>query len=641
MAAVAPASAIILLPPPWETFHSAEGGMHIVDYAAVGSWIAAAINTVILMALAVICPWWANASHPSPALGSIRRPPVARWFWPALLAAVMTCAALSTPRLTQSLWDDEETSLQNCVLGSYKRIAPEGRLQLMPAGWGDTLFFYDTPNNHVFYNVMARLANSAWRAAAKPGGLQFSEWALRLPAFLAGLGALIVLACLLREIAMPLAGIFAAWILALHPWFNRYCAEARGYTMAMLFICSALLFWRRALLSGQWRWWVLFAAAQVLCLWTWPGALWFFVILNAATPVIAMRGRCVALPHRVLLARWFCCNALAAIVLVQLMAPLVPQLGIYLKDAKNTTKATWHMANSWSYLATGAQWIADETRVPERPEIRSDAKAMPMPVLVALATELFLLAWGAARIVRIGGKPALAGAIAVCGAAALHFLATASARLPVYPQYISWLLPLAVGTGAAGLEGLVMALRRRPLAPMTVPAAIVATFGLFIFITQPARVRGLAAPTEFARESVLLTRPDLNPNSPQNMAIMTAGITDPAYSYDPNLFKVRNFRDLLLLCMQADASGRQLWLNLGHPQNICKHAPITQAFIHNPKVFASHQILRSEVFFTDRMVCRYIPRGIEKVDLTTLLSAEDLRHIRKNAQVSPERYFAK
>ena len=38
------------------------------------------------------------------------------------------------------------------------------------------------------------------------------------------------------------AGALAAWLLALHPWFEKYCAEARGYTLATLLLYAAFFF---------------------------------------------------------------------------------------------------------------------------------------------------------------------------------------------------------------------------------------------------------------------------------------------------------------------------------------------------------------------------------------------------------------
>jgi len=75
--------------------------------------------------------------------------------------------------------------------------------------------------------MLARLANSTWRLAARPEGLQFKEWVLRIPAFLAGLGTLIVLALLLRDLGLPLAGVLSVWVLA-----QLHLADRAGQNLA-------------------------------------------------------------------------------------------------------------------------------------------------------------------------------------------------------------------------------------------------------------------------------------------------------------------------------------------------------------------------------------------------------------------------
>ena len=639
-AAIALSLAVFLQPPPWKVFAQAGDKIRAVDYLIAYSWIAAALNMVILVVLALVCPWWANAPAPSaPSMRGKNKAP--RWFWPAVLAAVAACSALTVPRLTQSLWDDEETSLRFYVLGRHKRSAEDGQIRLKEVRWRETLFLYDTPNNHVLYNTLARVANSAWRAATKPGPLQFAEWALRLPAFLAGLAALIGVAAIFKDIGMPGAGALASWMLALHPWFGKYCAEARGYSMAMLFVCAALLFWRRALISGRWTWWALSALSQVLCLWTWPGALAFFAILNAGTVVVIFSAPGTALPHRTVLSRWFCCNALAGVILMQLMLPLVPQMKAYLAHTPKIHNVAPWSADAGCYLATGSPWSAENPAAPERAEIKSAAADFPQLFAVALAAGTLLVVWGAAEAVKRGGMPGGVAVAAVTGAAVVQILEVAQAHMFVFAWYLAYLLPLFAGAFACGLAALAVSLRKLPLGRLTAPTVVGAAFALFFFVTQPARARGLSCSTEPVRESVLLTRPDLQHGSAQNKAIITVGMTDPPFVYDPNIFWARTTRDLLLLCLQADTQKRPLWLNLGHTWLIRENAPRTQELLDAPAFFADRKILRSEFPHCDRTVMRYVPGSATQADLSRFLDAGDLAHIRENAGVAPEQYFAR
>lgn len=640
-AAAALSLAVVLQPAPWKVFAEAGEKLRVVDFVVAYSWIAAVINIVLLAALAALCPWWARAPRPTPVSSAPRRGVAPPWFWPALLAALTAFTFLTVPRLTQSLWDDEETSLRFYVLGHYKRHKPEGEVRLKEVGWRETFFAYDTPNNHILHNVLARLSNSVWRAITKPRGLQFTEWALRVPAFLAGLSTLVVVALLLKDFGMPFAGVLTAWLLALHPWFDKYAAEARGYTMAMLFVCLALLFWRRALLSGSWLWWVLFALAQTLCLWTWPGALALFVLLNAGTIAVIARGRSVALPRRTVFSRWFCCNALAGIVLIQMMLPLIPQMEEYLAKTPKLNDGILWLANAGCYVATGAPWAAAQIKTPGRPEIRSASEEAPVLFASAMVIGTILLVWGTAKMTRSGKEVALVVVLSTAGALALQIWEIMAANMFVFAWYLIYLLPLITAAVAVGLSGFAESIRRMPLGKIGAPVAVSLVVALFVFVSQPARARGLTHSTEAVRESVLITRPDLDAGSLRNRETMTVGITDPPFCYDPELFWARSTRDLLLLCLQADALQRPLWLNLGYTWSIRELVPLTQKIVQDPTLFTDHQTFLSEFSHCDRLVCRYVPGGASKADLSQYLSPEDIRYIRENARISPEIYFAK
>lgn len=640
IAAAALSLAIILQPPPWRVFADAGEQMRVADYLVAYSWIAAAINIVILAALAVMTRWWSDAPAPVVSPESPVRGLTPRWFWPALLAGVIAAGILAGARLTQSLWDDEETSLRFNVLGRYIRTAPEGEIRLKETPWRNTFFYYDTPNNHVFHNALARVSNSVWRALARPEGLQFKEWALRIPAYVAGLATLVVVALLLRDLGMPLAGVISAWLLALHPWFNKYCAEARGYTLAMLLLYASLIFWRRGLVSGGWKWWALFALCQALCLWTWPGALFFFVLLNLGTLCIAALGWHTALPRRTVLSRWFCVNALAGVALIQLMLPLFPQMGGYLEKLQTLDIGAKWFADVACYLSTGAPWTKNETGPIFYPEIRAASQAAPLLFQAAMLAGAALLAAGALRWMR-AGPVAIVVLAAAAGATALQVAQAIQERMFIFEWYVVYLLPLLAALFAAGLVGLASVVRRAPAGKIVAPACVLAVFALYAFVTHPARARGLAHSTVAFRESVQLTRPSLDPWSGENKRIMTVGITNPAFVYDANLFHARSLRDLLLLCAQADATGRPLWLNLGHLWILREREPSTQKAIDDPALFTDHQMLRGEYPHCDRMVCRYVPGGVAAVDLSEFLSPEDIAYIRANAGVPPEKYFAK
>ena len=61
----------------------------------------------------------------------------------------------------------------------------------------------------------------------------------------------------------------------------------------------------------------------------------------------------------------------------------------------------------------------------------------------------------------------------------------------------------------------------------------------FVALSHPAREFLLTNGAERYRESVLATRPTLDPNAPENRSIMTAATTQPPYVYDPRVRKAQ------------------------------------------------------------------------------------------------------
>ena len=189
----------------------------------------------------------------------------------AVVALTMLgCAVWAFPRMTQGLWTDEATSMAKFMVGEYE-YDKNGNWGLDPVEPDYRQFSMMTPNNHMLYSTLASLTHQA--LAPKPVGPQdpyFSEWALRLPAFLAGLAALASLAWLASELGFRSAGWMAVLMLALHPWLIHYMTMARGYSLIMALIPAFLAASVRAVRTGQWRWWLVSALCQVAMIDTWP-----------------------------------------------------------------------------------------------------------------------------------------------------------------------------------------------------------------------------------------------------------------------------------------------------------------------------------------------------------------------------------
>lgn len=123
---------------------------------------------------------------------------------------------------------------------------------------------YPAPNNHILHSALVRLSTQLFG---------ISEWTVRLPALIAGIGAVPALWLLCQGIfSNPLVATVASWMLALTPTHIAYSQQARGYSLLILFSILAFnsLY---AVINGnngpRWRSWAGFAgfgllAAQVM-----------------------------------------------------------------------------------------------------------------------------------------------------------------------------------------------------------------------------------------------------------------------------------------------------------------------------------------------------------------------------------------
>ncbi len=172
-----------------------------------------------------------------------------------LLIAAITLlgAALRLPPMTRPLGTDEAATFLYYVS--------------RPLIVGLTI--YGSPNNHLFHTALAHATVRLFGDA---------EWALRLPAFVAGV-ALIPLTWLTSRRIGASGGLIAAALVAATPALIDYSTDARGYTMLSAFTLIAASAMHELVRRGTRRDAAIFALASALGFYTIPVMLYPFVFL--------------------------------------------------------------------------------------------------------------------------------------------------------------------------------------------------------------------------------------------------------------------------------------------------------------------------------------------------------------------------
>ncbi len=347
----------------------------------------------------------------------------ALWTITALLAAGML---LRAPRLAESLWYDE--------IAAFTTHAT--------AGPGAITTSFSEPSNHIAHTLLS------WCSVEILGDALGFELALRLPALLFSLMAIVAVWGLASEVGGPRPAALAAGLMAVLPVSVLEGTEARGYSMMICF--SALASW--TLLANVrhergWRW-VLYAALCVAGVWA--HFVTAFVPIGHAIWLgwSAARGR-----HRALALHGAVALAAAAVVSIALYAPALPDLlaarGMYVAAGGDEPRV-FGVQGFHALLQLGGSWYA--------------WAAVPGLALAAL---------GAVAASRAQGPPPSlcdAGAVTLAGLPVFGLVVLLAGSW-MYARFALFSLPGAVLLMSAGLDGIWVRRRAAGVAACVLVAA--------------------------------------------------------------------------------------------------------------------------------------------------------------------------
>ncbi len=559
--------------------HAGQSRIHSV---LVASWYAAALNAVgCALLLGTAARWTREESGPAPprAAGGLTRSA-----WLLVLAAAALAGALRWPLAQKSVWWDEAWSLRYTIVGKLDPNADGTALEFRPVEWLDTLWYYRTPTNHVAYSVAARATVAAWRAATGAAPHAFHEFALRFPAWLAAMGAVVLMGLLVHALGFPRAAPAAAFLLAIHPWHIRFGADGRGYSFVVLLTVAGAWLLLRALREDRWRWWLGHAAAQLLLLWTFPLAVYVPLCLTAAAALAIAAGPGAAR------GRWLrlgVANVLAAMLYLQVMAPNLAQaarLERLLGEAASFDPR-W-LRQLWVYASTGLY-----VRMPELPDVS-------FPTLVSLSESRPRLPWivfgalpalvllGSLRVLRRGGGAERAVLLALCAAPLVLVVHRAIDGFFAYPRFAIYAIVPAVALLAIGAEGLLAApLGSRRGAGRGIALGLALGLAGYQAMLAPLTLLLLRLPHAPAREvaAFFVAEDEGDPRRVLRAGVGLGG--DVPRVYDPWLREVMRPEELRALCREARATGERLFVFHGHTHQNRERLPELFALVEDPRLF--------------------------------------------------------
>lgn len=561
----------------------------------VRAWLPAVakVNFWICVGLLILGPWLTGrttGTQPHRVCGASRR------LWLVTSIMIVSSGLLNVPRLFHSFWNDEEWTARRLVVGEFQ---DDGKLKT--PSWNRTLFFYIDPNNHPLFSVLARLSHSAFAVPLEKAEFAFQEWPIRLPAYLFGIGGLAALAWLAETVSLPRAGMIAVSWLALHPWHVRYGVDARGYALLFAWVpLSMALLWR-SLARGTLNSWMAFGLVEFLVLWTYPGALYFVVILNlVALAMLATTGDLIG---RGLQWRRFVAGSVIGAVLTTLMlSPCVQPMLLFLKGERlrGDLPLGW-MLETGSGLLTGVPWarwadhdlaIAWMRTWDQQPWL---VAVMFVSVLAALVAGVLALGSGSGRqrwllVVLLAVGPFMYAMAKIQG----NFL---------YPWYMVLALPgvaLVIGAGVDSLASRFLANGCRWGLP-------VAFLGLFATATWGQNQVLRDHPVEAMRESVAIMRTERNAlTADLRSTVLTGSTCYPARLYDPAARPLRSAADLRALMAEADARHIPMFVNFADQVFFTRRDPAMMALLNDRRLFEEPLIFPGIHNQAERNVFHYL-----------------------------------
>ncbi|MEM7146688.1 MAG: glycosyltransferase family 39 protein [Verrucomicrobiota bacterium] len=612
------------------------------DWLAIFLWSTAALNLALVLSLLATVPFWARPCPPNEFplapndhLSQSNPPtffnPSKRTFILGALVIVLLAGFMAAPRLSQSFWGDEDYTMRVHLHGFFQRTTDPDHFEnvgmrsyFRPLPWLDTLWGYKITNNHFLYTILGRLSLSSWQKITGTDQWIIREDILRLFPFLFGLAGLALWMLLVRRFGSPNLALLTGLLLALHPWFIRYISEARGYGLSFFFLPLTLWLAIKTVETGRWRWWLLYGLSQFLLLYAYPGTAFHVLGFNLILALALWKWLDPG-PHRLTqLARWTVTNLLAFMAIAQLVTPCIPQVIPFLSEEPPDIplSARWHL-DLLGEFTTGMHWVHNEPHGdnPYYITVQGLGKIIPFvphATIVALAALALL---GAISFARKNKAAALLTLGLVVPSLLMHLYAFLTQKYIFQWYYVHLLPPFALFLASGMIAAATFIDRRlaRSAPSLITPITLAVLLTAFIVLTQPKRnvLRNLSV--DPMRESVLLTRPSIDPTHPDHIKVITGHLHYSPRIYDAHGFEIfeekvddhrtdleRNvYPSLPRLMRWSDQLQLPLYINVAFPSDAEKDYPATIKLLRNEEWFEKiHDVWGLEPQF-DRFIYRY------------------------------------
>lgn len=574
------------------------------DFMAPGLWYGALLNVAIWLPMVLFSRFWPKGEGAHCAGVGGAQGGNDRRFWPLVLGIILVAGVVRWQRMDLSYWGDEGWAVTRYGHGldrPAERGNLQGRMVFIAANWEQVFFDDHTGGNHYLFTAAQRATLDAWRAVTGRSREAFDETVSRLPAFLAGLGSLVILAGMLRWWGQSTVGVWACFFLAFHPMHLRYSSEARGYSLMLCFLLATLWFSGLALKTGRWRWWLLFGLAEFLTMYSWKGIYYGLALLNLVLVLILLFAplqpdRPAGRARWVSIGRWTAASLFAAGLFAHLVMPCVLQGRVAAKIAGVKPMYLPWLKDALSQFFIGMNWDL----APDNPSKVASLRLLTgFPGVSWPLLTLFSGLLGVGLVSMVKRAPHLAAMglalVVSCVVGALHF------KYKVHLEWLAWysfyavpVISVALAFGADRVVGSCAGIRRHGPRLAGLAGSVVTVCYLLVILPQTRYM--VTHPVEANREAFEVTRGLHEP-----MHVMSESTVFTVYLwryiglYDPRAdIHVRDASTLKAKIADVEAVGGELYVVMGERALSELLNPDMVAMLRDPRLFTNTRTFHAQ-----------------------------------------------
>ena len=310
---------------PWELIQGESPQTRSYNNQVItGIWYGLLFSSIICAALLFTWKKWSFANLKiKNTSDSISEKTTSYYYWITLILIVFFGAFLRWNLVNSSLsWEELK------ILGGNSENIDSYEAVTSTNDWSAILWDYPSPDKSHLLATMIKFSHGTWSSLGKFSKPDFSEFAIRLPNFLASLASIFFIGILMRNWGFKGGGILASFLLAMHPWHIEQGSLATTDGVLIFLIILNALFLTKSIndTKGRWRYWMAFSFNQLMISWLLPDGIIYAILFFICGYILIRNKEDIHSNYTFFLSRIFISHIISLMVFVPIFSPNIMQI---------------------------------------------------------------------------------------------------------------------------------------------------------------------------------------------------------------------------------------------------------------------------------------------------------------------------